>query len=185
MAHQSLDHSEVLNVRWATVDPNPAAQKREARRVEEQAAEAVRRALPASFVAELEGRDPEAQKRRKIEGSFGLQGYEAPDDVWFAREKAALEAAAAAEQDYDARGSSNGANDALEPPEETLLIEGAATKSDAENVGNGAGGGILSSTTLAALKSYAGGQTVTFTTAKPQAAPSGPLVGYGSDDDSD
>ncbi len=160
MAHQSLDHSEVLNVRWATVDPNPAAQKREARRVEEQAAEAVRRALPASFVAELEGRDPEAQKRRKIEGSFGLQGYEAPDDVWFAREKASLEAAAAAEQDFDARGSFNGANRALEPPEQTLLIEGAATKSDTQNAGGGAGGGILSSMTLAALKSYAGGQTV-------------------------
>src|ERR1700712_1852794 len=29
MAHQALDHDEVLNVRWATVDPNPAPQKRE------------------------------------------------------------------------------------------------------------------------------------------------------------
>ena len=80
MAHQSLDHSETLNVRWATVDPNPVAQKREARKVEEQAAEAIRRALPASYVAELEGRryygtDPEEErKRRKIEGSFGLKG---------------------------------------------------------------------------------------------------------------
>merc|ERR1712230_305781 len=80
------DHNETLNVRWATVDPNPVAQKREAARIEEQAAEAIRRALPASYVAELEGRkydghDPEEErKRRKIDGSFGLKGYEAPDE---------------------------------------------------------------------------------------------------------
>ena len=81
MAHQSLDHNEILNVRWATADPNPMAQAREARKIEEQAAEAVRRALPAEFVAEIEGRDPEARKRKKIEGGFGLEGYQAPDDV--------------------------------------------------------------------------------------------------------
>jgi hypothetical protein len=85
MAHQSLDHNEILNVRWATADPNPMAQAREARKIEEQAAEAIRRALPGEFVAEIEGRDPEARKRKKIEGGFGLEGYEAPDDVYFAR----------------------------------------------------------------------------------------------------
>ena len=87
MAYQSLDHNEILNVRWATVDPNPLAQKREARRLEEQAAEAVRRALPADFVAELEGRDPAAKKRKKLEGNFGLEGYEPPDEVWQSRTK--------------------------------------------------------------------------------------------------
>lgn len=66
MAHQSLDHSEILNVRWATADPNPMAQRREARSIEEQAAEAVRRALPAEFVAQIEGRDPEARKTKKV-----------------------------------------------------------------------------------------------------------------------
>ncbi|KAK2070758.1 hypothetical protein P8C59_005230 [Phyllachora maydis] len=85
MMHQSLDHDEVLNVRWATEDPNPMAQKREARRIEEQAAEAIRRALPAEFIAEIEGKDPEARKRRKVESSYGLEGYEAPDEVHFAR----------------------------------------------------------------------------------------------------
>ncbi|KAL8684810.1 MAG: hypothetical protein Q9224_006121, partial [Gallowayella concinna] len=81
MAHQALDHNEVLNVRWATMDPNPLAQKREARKIEEQAAEAVRRALPEEFVREIEGRDPEARKKRRIEGGFGLEGYEAPDEI--------------------------------------------------------------------------------------------------------
>ncbi|KAG9713241.1 pre-mRNA-splicing factor cwc2, partial [Aureobasidium melanogenum] len=33
MAHQPLDNNETLNVRWATVDPNPQAQKREARKI--------------------------------------------------------------------------------------------------------------------------------------------------------
>ena len=85
MAHQSLDHNEILNVRWATQDPNPVAQGREKRRVEEQAAAAIRAALPEEFVRELEGRDPEAVKKRRIEGSFGLKGYEVPEEVWYAR----------------------------------------------------------------------------------------------------
>ncbi|MBE7180377.1 MAG: hypothetical protein INR71_04050, partial [Terriglobus roseus] len=169
MAHQALDHSEVLNVRWATVDPNPAAQKREARRIEEQAAEAIKAALPPEYVAELEGRDPEARKRRKVEGSFGLQGYDAPDDVWYAKEKADWE---------DAKGAPR----AVDAPEERLLIEGVS--SDAQDVGGGdaeaeQGGGILSSATLKALQGHS------FKAAKERTAPAGPLVGYGSDDDSD
>ncbi|KZF22606.1 hypothetical protein L228DRAFT_246941 [Xylona heveae TC161] len=176
MAHQSLDHSEILNVRWATVDPNPMAQKRDARRLEEQAAEAVRRALPAEFVAEIEGKDPEARKRKKIEGSFGLQGYEAPDEVWYARQQAA----AAVEPP------------ALEGGEKKLMIENGPEASEqdgyktaAGSESNEMGGGILSSSTLNALKNYSSqGQRSTFMS-KPAAAPPGPLVAYGSDDDSD
>ncbi|KAL1851161.1 Ribosome-interacting GTPase 2 [Paecilomyces lecythidis] len=167
MAHQSLDHNEVLNVRWATVDPNPLAQKREAQRIDEQAAEAVRRALPAEFVAELEGRDPEARKRKKIEGTFGLDGYEPPDEVWYARTKE-LEATDESKQ--------------LEAPEERRLIEGAPVPAFTEQPQQEAvGGGIISSSTLAALKGFAGGSVTTQT---PQKA-TGPLVAYGSDDESD
>jgi len=170
MAHQSLDHDETLNVRWATVDPNPVAQKREVRRVEEQAAEAIRRALPASYVAELEGRkydgaDPEEErKRRKIEGSFGLKGYDAPDDVWYAAEKARLDA-----------------------PEETRMLEAAPDVDDAPlQIGGGQvkqqePGGILGASTLAALQGFRAkeGQQ------KVQKAAAGPLVGYGSDSEDD
>lgn len=176
MAHQSLDHNEVLNVRWATVDPNPAAQKREARRIEEQAAEAIRKALPASYVAELEGRDGESKKRRKIEGSFGLQGYEAPDDVWYAKEKAEWE-------------QSKG----IGAPDERLMIGGGEATAGGEGEGDEDGtyglgqqaqaqtsSGILSGSTLQALKGY------TANTAAKKAPPAmGPLVGYGSDEDSD
>lgn len=167
MAHQSLDHSEILNVRWATVDPNPSAQKREAKRIEEQAAEAVRRALPAEFVAELEGRDPEAKKRKRIEGSFGLDGYEPPDEVWYAKTRE-LE-----------QGEEAGK---LEGAEQPRLIEPAPTPQQASGAGAGSGGGILSGSTLTALKGYSG---VKLTAQAPTQAPSGPLVGYGSDDDSD
>ncbi|KAH1499016.1 hypothetical protein LV164_004605 [Aspergillus fumigatus] len=167
MAHQSLDHNEILNVRWATVDPNPLAQKREARRLEEQAAEAVRRALPAEFVAELEGRDPEARKKKKIEGSFGLEGYEAPDDVWYARTKE-LE---------DARKAGQ-----LEAPEQHLMIEPAPSSSSAALPSQSEDTGIFSNSTVAALRGLAGGNV---TTQKAPVNSGGPLVAYGSDDDSD
>ena len=165
MAHQSLDHSEILNVRWATVDPNPLAQKREARKIEEQAAEAVRRALPEEFVREIEGRDPDAKRRKRIEGGFGLEGYEAPDQVWYARSR-----------ELEGRGGQ-----AAIEGEERLLVEDGQ---DGEVAATEGEKGILSHSTLAALQK----QTSTnggVRTAAPAAAAAGPLVGYDSDDDSD
>lgn len=166
MAHQSLDHDEVLNVRWATADPNPMAQAREARRIEEQAAEAIRRALPAEFVAEIEGKDPEARKRRKIESSYGLEGYEAPDEVHFARGVNAVNPLGREgfEVEYQERPmiengeASEAPVQAKEQPQET--------------------GGIFSGSTLAALN-----RAKVTVAAKPKAAASGPLVGYDSDSD--
>lgn len=165
MAHQALDHNEVLNVRWATVDPNPMAQKREARKIEEQAAEAVRRALPEEFVRELEGRDPEAKRRKRIEGGFGLEGYMAPDEIWYARSR-----------ETQAKGQDTGAEQ-----EEQYMIEDAPPLQQDEN-SNADGGGILSQSALAALRQQ---KQKLFTSASPAMAPSGPLVAYGSDDDSD
>ncbi|KLJ12352.1 pre-mRNA-splicing factor cwc2 [Blastomyces silverae] len=162
MSHQSLDHNEVINVRWATVDPNPLAQKRDARRIEEQAAEAVRKALPAEFVAELEGRDPEARKRKKIEGSFGLSGYEPPDEVWYARTRE-LEQGKETQQ--------------IEPPAEARLTEDVPAA--AAQLQETSGGGILSGSTLSALNGFTGGN---FTTKPSAPVSSGPLVAYDSDD---
>lgn len=160
MAHQSLDHSEILNVRWATADPNPMAQAREVRKIEEQAAEAVRRALPAEFVAEIEGRDPEARKRKKIEGGFGLVGYEAPDDVYFARGEHAVNPIGRQGMELE--------------EEQRLMIEAdQVEKAQAEE------SGIFSSSTLAALENTQG----SFATKPKAAAPSGPLVAYDSDSD--
>ena len=174
MAHQSFDHNEILNVRWATVDPNPQAAKREAKRIEEQAAEAIRKALPAAYVAELEGRDPEGKKRRKVEGSFGLQGYEAPDDVWYAKEKGEWEAAKQIEAGgMGERMMIEGAGGAAEDAYQDL---GAANQQQQQQQQQG--NGILSGSTLAALKGYKA------TPSNKRPAPSaGPLVDYGSDSD--
>ncbi|KAK2004502.1 RNA recognition domain-containing protein [Colletotrichum falcatum] len=171
MAHQSLDHEEILNVRWATADPNPMAQAREARRIEEQAAEAVRRALPAEFIAEIEGKDREARKRRKIESSYGLEGYEAPDEVHFARGANAVNPVGREGYDVDYQQPpmlENGSQQqqlALPAPQEQSILSG----------------GIFSSSTLAALNA-----SKVSVVSKPKAAvSSGPLVAYGSDDDDD
>lgn len=171
MAHQALDHSEVLNVRWATVDPNPLAQKREAARIEEQAAEAVRRALPADFVAELEGRETSDMKRRRLaESGFGLEGYEAPDEVWFARSKE-LEA----QKNDQAQLAGAGP---------VPLIEASTQSAVVMEPADGQENGILSSTTIAALT----GRSNSGVSNAPVAATAplgGPLVAYGSDDESD
>lgn len=163
MAHQSLDHDEILNVRWATADPNPMAQAREARRVEEQAAEAVRRALPAEFVAEIEGKDPEARKRRRIESGYGLEGYEAPDAVHFARGPNAV-------NPVGRRGFET------EDQQPLMLEQGPSSPSLAAANGDG----IFSASTLAALRKANVGVV---TKPKTVAAPSGPLVSYDSDSD--
>lgn len=171
MAHQSLDHSEILNVRWATADPNPMAQAREARKIEEQAAEAVRRALPAEFVAEIEGRDPEARKRMKVENGFGLEGYEAPDDIYFARGVNAVNPLGRQGMEFD---------------EQMLLIEGGEMKGDESGARAEVEGeaeaeqqseGIFSNRTLAVLQSA----RRTYGPRAPETAPSGPLVAYDSD----
>ncbi|KAH6715492.1 hypothetical protein BKA61DRAFT_549595 [Leptodontidium sp. MPI-SDFR-AT-0119] len=167
MAHQSLDHSEILNVRWASADPNPMAQKREVRRIEEQAAEAVRRALPAEFVAEIEGRDPEARKRKKIDGGFGLAGYEAPDDIYFARSANAVNPVG--RQGLELEDEQR----LMIEADQRLMIEAdQVEREEAEEKG------IFSNSTLAALK---GAQAVAPKAKAP--APSGPLVAYDSDSD--
>jgi hypothetical protein len=175
MAHQSLDHNEILNVRWATVDPNPMAQAREARKVEEQAAEAIRRALPADYVAEIEGRDPEARKRKRIEGGFGLDGYEAPDEVYFAREASAIEPGYEQKLPKDAS------------TEERMMTEAGdnAARQETRSATQQGGGGILSGATLAALQGYTQQTGGAFSSRLHPAKPSGPLVAYGSDSDSD
>jgi hypothetical protein len=182
MAHQSLDHNETLNVRWATVDPNPVAQKREARRIEEQAADAIRRALPASYVAELEGRryegaDPEEErKRRKIEGSFGLQGYQAPDDVWYASEKARLEGPGERKMLDAPVGGEQGDEDE-DDDGGPLQIGASQTQANGDQ-----SGGLLGASTLAALQGFKAGSSNSRAPDKPGG---GPLVGYGSDSDDD
>src|ERR1700722_8526207 len=50
MACQSLDNDEILNVRWATEDPNPETKVAEKRRLEEIGQEAVRARMDPRIV---------------------------------------------------------------------------------------------------------------------------------------
>jgi hypothetical protein len=174
MAHQALDHEETLNVRWATIDPNPAAQKREARKIEEQAAAAIRKALPPEYVAELEGKDPEARKRRKLD-NFGLDGYEPSDDVWFAKEKAEWVAQQRGLPGVSGEGMSD----------EQLLMESIEQEQQQIEEQDS----IFSGSTLAALRNRhntaatSSSTTKKVTAKKATAASAGPLVAYGSDSD--
>ncbi|KIX96761.1 uncharacterized protein Z520_07481 [Fonsecaea multimorphosa CBS 102226] len=196
MAHQALDHNEILNVRWATVDPNPLSQKREAARIEEQAAEAVRRALGERAVREIEGRETrEERDQRRIESSYGLEGYEAPEEIWFTQQ-----------QQRELEGQKLGERGLLEPPPGTESgaehLQGPPSTEEAHTAapeeheppqagredGNGhqawGNNGILSGSTLAALKGYTSSTGSNNGVSKP-AASAGPLVAYGSDDDED
>lgn len=157
MAHQALDNNEVLNVRWATVDPNPLSAKREAARIDEQAAEAVRRALGESAVRQIEGRETADEKAaRLLEAGFGLDGYEAPESVWFNKQK-----------EPDHRQAYLNA-----PPERRLLT---AEEQEPQLSATGTGG-ILSLSTLTAIRNSA--------TDDQQTEPiADALVGYASDDD--
>ncbi|KAJ9617993.1 uncharacterized protein PV06_09276 [Exophiala oligosperma] len=179
MAHQALDNNEVLNVRWATVDPNPLSQKREAARIEEQAAEAVRRALGERAVREIEGRETqEEREQRRIESGFGLDGYEAPEEIWYNQQKQledtgskGLLDAPAQDQADQAAGSST-----------TTQYQAGGDGGDGSS---GVDGGIFSGSTLAALQRNKTTARSLPAQAAKSAAPAGPLVGYGSDDESD
>ncbi|KWU44202.1 hypothetical protein RHOSPDRAFT_3697, partial [Rhodotorula sp. JG-1b] len=62
MMHQSLDNDEVLNVRWATEDPNPAAKRKEHKRLLTEGEKGIQVSLDPEFVQrvreldELEGK---------------------------------------------------------------------------------------------------------------------------------
>lgn len=89
MMNQSLDHDEIINVRWATDDPNPAAAKREKRRMEEEGSRKMveglsaeqwevlnaRRRLEAGGGGE-EGEGEEANKRLRIGNDGGDEDEE-------------------------------------------------------------------------------------------------------------
>jgi hypothetical protein len=160
MAHQSLDGEEILNVRWATVDPNPLSQKREAARIDEQAAMAVRKALGEKAVRQIEGRESREEKeQRRIESGFGLEGYEAPDDVWYARQK-----------------QLEGNNESLDAPvgEQIEDVQHEVQEPPKPN-------GIFGASTLAALKRNT--ESTPTAPAQQPAQSNALLVAYDSDDD--
>lgn len=73
MMNQSLDHDEIINVRWATDDPNPAAIKREKRRMEEEGSRRIVEGMSEEQMEVLNARqrlengEDDSSKRLRIE----------------------------------------------------------------------------------------------------------------------
>ncbi|KAA1477149.1 hypothetical protein DENSPDRAFT_828405 [Dentipellis sp. KUC8613] len=100
MACQSLDNDEILNVRWATEDPNPTQKVAEKRRLEEIGQEAIRARMDPRIVDAMrsvraledgvelddegnlleDGGEPDG-KRRRIEGPEGSDGTPETDSI--------------------------------------------------------------------------------------------------------
>lgn len=162
MAHQSLNSNEILNVRWATQDPNPQAAARDARRAEEQAAIAIRRALPQEFLDELEGRGGEKKQKRL---DYGLEGYQPPDEIWYQR----------------GLGAVNPAGQTKAIAGQDTITEPLQISNNQDTVSTESDGAIFKGRALDALKSLGSKPSATEKPAQQKSA----LVLYGSDEDDD
>ncbi|KAF8176724.1 hypothetical protein K438DRAFT_2022546 [Mycena galopus ATCC 62051] len=81
MACQSMDNDEILNVRWATEDPNPVQKVAEKRRLVDMGQEVIKaRSTPASSMPcdEDDGSGEPGAKRRRVEGSPSAPMEEEP-----------------------------------------------------------------------------------------------------------
>jgi len=76
MMHQSLDNDEVLNVRWATEDPNPTAKVAEKRRLEDLGETGIAKRLPGDLVRAVREMD-------ELEGIVGPreESFDSEDDL--------------------------------------------------------------------------------------------------------
>lgn len=166
MACQSLDNDEILNVRWATEDPNPTSKVAEKRRLEDMGREAI--------TARMDPRIVDAMRAvRALE-----DGVELDDDEDPMGEEAEDGAAPSKRRRLETENDSTGEDSIATPPppEPPKAV------------------GILSADTIESLKYFSeirqrqaqtnGHGSVKAAPPKPQVAGLG-LVGYGSDDDVD
>ena len=115
-------------------------------------------------MAEIEGKDPESRKRRKIESGYGLEGYEAPDEVHFAR-------------GVNAVNPTGREGFEVEYQQPAMIEDGSAAEAPPP-APQEVPGGIFSGSTLAAL-----GKAKISVASQPKATSTGPLVAYDSDSD--
>jgi len=162
MACQSLDNDEILNVRWATEDPNPTSKVAEKRRLEEMGREAIQ--------ARMDPRILQAERQLKaLEDGAVLEDDDGDYDGQDADE---MDTQHEAEDEDD---SPDAKRRRIEPPPPQETQPPALT-------------GLLSADTLEGLKYFAeirkrtGGPPVA--TAKQTDTPVGMSLGdYGSDDE--
>lgn len=81
MSNQSLDHDEILNIRWSTEDPNPGAIQREKRRMEVEGGKRVLENMTPEEWEVLKAREQleageDGNKRMRIEAASGATAQE-------------------------------------------------------------------------------------------------------------
>ena len=161
MACQSLDNDEILNVRWATEDPNPTSKVAEKRRLEEIGREAIQARMDPKIL----------QAERQLKALEDGVVLEDDDD---AQETDGMDVQ---NEDEGEEGTPDPKRRRIEPSP----LQGSQLPASTE---------LLSADTLEGLKYFAeirkrAGPPGIATT-KPTAAPVGMSLGdYGSDDDDD
>jgi hypothetical protein len=175
MMHQSLDGDEVLNVRWATEDPNPAAKRSELKRLKEQGADGIAKALDPEFVQRVRELD-------ELEGLVEPRGEGDDEDEGDER------GAKRAKIDQVPPKSGDEEQQQQQPP---LPLEAPPPPQHSTN--SLLKGGILSADAVGSLQFMAslraqkpgGGPIQQKVEAKKPAGGLGGLASYGSDDESD
>jgi len=157
MACQSLDNDEILNVRWATEDPNPTSKVAEKRRLEEVGREAIQ--------ARMDPRILQAERQLKaLEDGVVLEDDDGDYDVEDANEMD--------EQGEDEGGAHDAKRRRIEPPEQQPPASTGLLSADT----------LEGLKYFAEIRKRSGGPPVA--TAKPTTTPVGISLGdYGSDDD--
>ncbi|SCZ98914.1 BZ3500_MvSof-1268-A1-R1_Chr3-1g05705 [Microbotryum saponariae] len=167
MMHQSLDSDEILNVRWATEDPNPAAKRRNRRELEQAGEDGIAATLDPEFVRRVRELD-------ELEGLVEPLPAEMPE----------IAAARDEEPDEEEEGRQNKRARIEAPPTPTTGTQNGAH--DAVKAG-----GILSANAIDSLKYIASLRQATAAPTSKTAAPPTPanalggLAAYGSDEESD
>ena len=161
MACQSLDNDEILNVRWATEDPNPTSKVAEKRRLEEVGREAIQ--------ARMDPRILQAERQLKaLEDGVVLDDNEEEDDDMDGADGVDVQ-----DDGEDEESTPDAKRRRIEPPPPPEPLASSE---------------LLSADTLEGLRYFAEIRKRTgapaIPTAKPTVTPVGMSLGdYGSDDD--
>ena len=165
MACQSLDNDEILNVRWATEDPNPTSKVEERQRLEAMGREAIQAKMDPRIIEAM--RAVRALEEGVVLEDEGLEVEEVEDEPPTKRRRLEIKNGA----DEDEETTAESVAEPQEPPKPT---------------------GLLSADTLESLKYFteirqrnaiANGSGVKATAPKPTPPAGLGLGGYGSDED--
>ncbi|EMD33866.1 hypothetical protein CERSUDRAFT_117392 [Gelatoporia subvermispora B] len=163
MACQSLDNDEILNVRWATEDPNPTSKEEEQRRLEEMGREAIKARMDPRIVDAM-------RHMRALEEGVELDADDAEED--------------AEDGPREAKRRRLEIEDAPQVPAAAVLAAAEQPQPETQRIG------ILNADTLESLKYFAeiqrrnGTAPVSTVKAVPRPSPTGlGLADYGSEEE--